>query len=399
MRTRILILLLILFPLINNLSAQNRVLGPESTISLLTCGPGPDVYSYFGHSALRVKDSALNIDRVYNYGTFDFSDPHFYAHFINGKLHYLLSVVRYRGFFPDYVSEKRFIKELPLNLTLDTRNELFNLLEINYMPENRYYWYDFFTDNCSTRIRDIVVKATRGTVTWPAEPNEHLTYRELIMPYIGLNKWAKAGILLLLTAGADQEITQDGYMFLPDHMHRLFTQAKLSDGTPLCQPERVIFLPDYPKPVGTGIVHPYVIFSLLLLLGWFMILFKKIPLKAVKSFFSMLFFISGALGFLFCYMWFFSAHQVCHANLNLAWAFPFNLTLATTIWMPKARWINRRYSRAMALLIILFLITFSFFKQQIPLEAILFSLTILPGLLFFSGLKQFRKPKAQNQTN
>lgn len=399
MRTCILILLLILFPTGKILLAQNPVLSPESTISLLTCGPGPEVYTYFGHSALRVTDPVLKIDRVYNYGTFDFSVPNFYAQFINGKLYYMLSVVRYQGFVPDYINERRFIKEFTLNITLEQKRELFNLLEINYLPENRHYWYDFFTDNCSTRIRDIVVKATDGTYLWPPEPAEHLTYRQLIMPYISLNNWAKTGILLMLAGGADQESSQVGYMFLPDHMHRLFSQAKEADGTPLCKPEKILFLPDYPKPIGTGLIHPYVIFSILLLISWGIVLYRRTPSVLMKSFFSLLFLISGAMGLLFCYMWFFSAHLVCHANLNLAWAFPLNIFLAFTIWFPKAGMINRIYSKAMIVLLLLFLVTFSFWKQKIPFEAILFCLTLLPGLLLFSGLKIFRKTKPQDQTN
>lgn len=399
MRTCIIVLLLIIFPAGKLPAFQIPVLGTESTISLLTCGPGPEVYSYFGHSALRVSDPALKLDRVYNYGTFDFSVPDFYAQFINGKLYYMLSVVRYQGFYPDYLNENRFIKELPLNITLEEKRELFNLLEINYLPENRHYWYDFFMDNCSTRIRDIVVKATGGKYLWPPEPEEQLSYRRLIMPYISLNSWAKTGILLMLAAGADQNPGQEGYMFLPDHMHRLFAQAKQADGTPLCKTEKIIFEPPYPKPIGTGLLHPYAILSILLVISWLLVLYKRTPVALMKSFFTILFLISGSLGLLFSYMWFFSAHLVCHANLNLAWAFPLNLFLSVTIWFPKAGRFNSIYSRALIILALVFLATFPLWKQKIPFEAILFCLTLLPGLLRFSGLKIFRKAKTQDQAN
>lgn len=399
MRTLIVVFLILLFSSGRNLEAQYSELSEESAISLLTCGPGPEVYSYFGHSALRVTDPVLKIDRVYNYGTFDFTVPNFYAQFINGKLNYMLSVVRYQGFYPDYMSENRFIKELPLNITLEQKRELFHLLEINYLPENRHYWYDFFVDNCSTRIRDIVVRATGGQFLWPPEPAEHQSYRQLIMPYISLNSWAKTGILLMLTAGADQKSLQEGYMFLPDHMHRLFSLAKKTDGTPLCKPEKVIFEPEYPNPIGTGLLHPYSIFSILMVLAWFLALYKKMPVVLTKSFYSVLFLISGALGLLFCYMWFFSAHQVCHANLNLAWAFPLNLLMAALIWIPKSVEATRFYSKGMIILIFLFLATFSFWKQKIPFEAFLFCFTLLPGWFRFSGLQIFRNPKAQDQAN
>lgn len=396
---RILFFLLILLPAGKPLMAQGAVLSAESSVSLLTCGPGPEVYSYFGHSALRVTDPVLKIDRVYNYGTFDFSIPDFYTQFINGRLYYMLSVVRYQGFYPDYMSENRFIKELPLNITTEQKQELFNLLEINYLPANRHYWYDFFVDNCSTRIRDIVVKATGGQYQWPPEPAEHMTYRQLIMPYISLNTWARTGILLMLASGADQEASQECYMFLPDQMHRLFAKAKQTDGKPLCKSEKIIFEPEYPKPVGTGLLHPYVIFSILLMISWFIALFNRIPAWVMKSFFALLFVISGSLGLLFSYMWLFSGHTVCHENLNLAWAFPLNMILAVSIWFPKAGNFNKLYSKAAMVLLLLFLTTFFLWKQKIPFEAILFCLTLLPGLFRLSGLKIFGNAKAQNQAN
>jgi len=399
MRARILIFLFILLPGGQFLSAQAPPLSGESTISLLTCGPGPEVYSYFGHSAIRVKDPVLKLDRVYNYGTFDFNVPNFYAQFINGKLHYMLSVVRYQGFAPDYMNENRFIKEIAFNLSSEQKQELFNLLEINYLPENRHYWYDFFTDNCSTRIRDIVIRATAATIHWPPEPAKHLTYRQLIMPYISLNNWAKTGILLMLTAGADRESTQDGYMFLPDHMHRLFSLTTKPDGSAFCQPEKIIFEPEYPKPIGTGLAHPYATFSILLILAWFIAVYRKIPIAVTRSFFSILFLTSGSLGLLFCYMWFFSAHLVCHANLNLAWAFPLNIFLAITVWFRKAHNFNRLYSLTMITVNLLFLATFFLWKQKIPFEAILLSLTLLAGLLRFSGFQIFRYSKTQDQAN
>jgi hypothetical protein len=399
MRTRIIILILILFPAGKIVLAQAPELSPESTISLLTCGPGPEVYTYFGHSALRVTDPVLNLDRVYNYGTFDFNVPDFYGQFIDGKLWYMLSVVRFRGFIPDYMAEKRFIKELTLNLSKEDRQELFNLLEINYLPENRHYWYDFFKDNCSSRIRDIVVKATGGKFLWPPEPAEHLSYRQLIMPYISLNTWARTGILLMLTAGADEKASQEGYMFLPDQMHRLFAQARQADGTPLCQPEKVLFMPEYPRQKGTGLLHPITILSLLLVISLAIFFYKKTPEKLAKSFFSLIFAMAGLLGMVFTYMWFFSGHMVCHGNLNIAWAFPLTLFLAATIWITKATPLNRIYSKVMIILTLLFLITFPLWKQRVPFEAILFSLTLLTGFFRFSGFNVFGNRKTKDQTN
>ena len=398
MRSPTVILMLILLPALHQVRAQIPQLGPESSVSLLTCGPGPEVYTYFGHSALRVTDPALRLDRVYNYGTFDFNVPNFYGQFIDGKLYYMLSVVRFQGFIPDYMEEKRFIKELRLNLSPDQRQELFRLLEENYLPQNRHYWYDFFTDNCSTRIRDIVAKAT-GTLVWPPEPEKHLTYRQLIMPYIGLSRWARTGILLTLASGADREATQQGYMFLPDQMHRLFREARLNDGTPLCQPEKVLYLPEYPKPKGNGILHPYAVFSLVLLLSWFLRYYRKTPQWLFNTWNSLLLGISAILGLVFAYMWFFSGHFVCHANLNLAWAIPLNLVPAVTLWFPRLARITAWYCRVALVPVIAFLLTFWLWKQKVPPEALLFGLALVPGMVRLARLDVFGHAKPDNQAN
>jgi hypothetical protein len=399
MRKGLLILILVFFPAANILLAQYPDLSPESRVSLLTCGPGPDIYSYFGHSAIRVTDPVLRIDRVYNYGTFDFNLPNFYGQFIDGKLYYMLSVVRYQGFVPDYISENRYIRERPLNISLSEKQELFRLLEINNLPENRHYWYDFFKDNCSTRVRDIVNIATGGKYQWPTEPVKPMSYRQLIWPYISVNHWARTGILLLLTSGADVKPAYSGYMFLPEHLDRQFGEAHLADGSLLCGPERVLFDAGYPKPRGNGLFHPYTVFSIIFLISLVVFLYRKTPVWLSKSWYSLIFMLTGLLGLLFSYMWFFSGHLVCHANLNLAWAFPFNLVLAISIWFPRAGQANRIYSRAMILLILLFFAIFAFWTQKIPFEAFLICFALLPGFFRFAGLQVFRQAKAQDQTN
>jgi hypothetical protein len=103
-------------------------LGPDARITLLTCSPGDDLYSIFGHSAVRVEDPAQDIDWVFNYGTFDFSDPNFYTNFVRGKLNYKLSVSEYRYFEYSYQRENRWIWEQELNLTPGERQFLFDSL-------------------------------------------------------------------------------------------------------------------------------------------------------------------------------------------------------------------------------------------------------------------------------
>ena len=127
-------------------------------ISLLTCTPGQELYSTFGHTAIRVIDSNSLTDYVYNFGTFDFEDPNFYLKFVKGKLLYFLSAEPYADFAALYRFEGRGITEQLLNLDAAEKDSTRRLLNQTLREENRYYLYDFFFDNCTTRPRDIIVR-------------------------------------------------------------------------------------------------------------------------------------------------------------------------------------------------------------------------------------------------
>ncbi len=399
MRKTFLIVSGLIIILTSQSEAQQVELSPDATISLLTCGPGAEMYSYFGHSALRVTDRANRINRVYNYGTFDFNIPDFYWQFVKGKMYYLLSVTRFEGFLNEYISENRYVRELPLMITPEEKQVLYELLEINYLPENRHYWYDFIKDNCTTRIRDIVQKATDSVYRWPEIAGDRLTFRQLILPYLKAHPWARTGILLLLTSGADQEASAGEYLFLPERMHQGFAGAETSSGRNLAGAERQIFTPVNNGKALPFLFHPYLVIGILAAVSLFLGLRKFRHDWFVRLWFSLLFLITGVLGSLFAFMWFCSAHWVCYANLNLAWAFPLHIILAAMIWFPKTAPVVRWYSSVMSVVVLLFLVTFVFWKQTVPLEGLLLAIATLSGLFRFSGLYQFLNPKPQDQAN
>ena len=381
------------------LKAQGILLSPNASVSLLTCGPGNEMYSFFGHTALRVTDPANRVNRVYNYGTFDFAVPNFYWQFIKGKLYYMLSASRFEGFVKEYISENRYIKELPLTIPQKDKQELYELLEINYQPENRHYWYDFTRDNCTTRVRDIVVKATGGAYQWPQDAGAGLTYRQLLLPYLKVHPWERTGILLLLTAGADKQASLEEYMFLPERMHSCFAGAETAAGDRLTGIERQVFTPAPSDNGPSSLFHPYVFFAVIAAVSLYLGLRKNFSRQFQRIWFSLIFLISGLLGILFTFMWFGSEHWICHANLNIAWAFPFHFLLAGILWFPKAASVIRLYSRVMLVVTALFLITFIFWKQSIPPEGILMALSTLAGLFRFSVFQESLEPKPEYQAN
>src|SRR4051812_1736238 len=135
-------------------------------ISLLTCSPGVELYSTFGHTALRVTDSARGTDMAYNYGTFDDRDPNFYAKFTKGIMLYALSNYSYQEFLQEYQFEHRGVIEQELQLTGEQKQKMFAALQENATEQNRYYNYYFHTDNCTTRARDMIEHQTGATIVF-----------------------------------------------------------------------------------------------------------------------------------------------------------------------------------------------------------------------------------------
>ena len=146
------------------LSAQIQ-LSNKAEISIITCGPTQaELYSAFGHSAIRVHDSLNQIDAAYNYGLFSFDQPNFYLNFARGSSFYILGVQSYPDFRYTYIYYNRSLHEQKLNLTPEQKQKVFDFLQWNALPENKSYRYDYFYDNCATRVRDVFNKTLKGEV-------------------------------------------------------------------------------------------------------------------------------------------------------------------------------------------------------------------------------------------
>ncbi|HSB91941.1 MAG TPA: DUF4105 domain-containing protein, partial [Flavitalea sp.] len=197
-------------------------------VSLLTCSPGDELYSTFGHSAFRVKDRMRDTDIIFNYGTFDFGDPDFYKKFVRGKLLYFVSIQDFQGFREDYRAERRGIIEQKLNLSCEDRQSLYEALRTNLKEENRYYKYEFLYDNCSTRLKDILKKTSNSGVQFHnIVPEPVPTFRDMIHTYLdaGEKYWSKLGIDMLLGNRIDKIPTNEQAMFLPDYLMKGFDSA------------------------------------------------------------------------------------------------------------------------------------------------------------------------------
>ena len=220
----------------HSLSAQSESyqfpsLTDAARISLITGQPGKELYASFGHSAIRVYDPSKGLDLVYNYGTFDFDEPGFYTNFLRGKLNYSLSVYDFRNMVLSYKYRNLSLYEQILDLSYEERKSVYAYLNTNYQPENRYYLYDFFFDNCSSRIRDVFEEILGSKLEFRDEHiQKHKTFRQLLDEFLVYSPWADFGIDLILGIPTDAVASSDEYMFLPYKLFDAFEQARIHDG-------------------------------------------------------------------------------------------------------------------------------------------------------------------------
>lgn len=316
-------------------------------VSLLTCDPGEDLYSAFGHSAIRVTDTRSGRDMVFNYGTFDFDTPNFYLKFTQGKLDYQLSVTTYARFIQEYDRNKRDVREQVLNTSQEQNRRLVEFLEINYLPERRGYRYDFFFDNCATRIRDALELALNDKLIWndPNPKPEPKTFRNLVDEYVYPLPWADFGIDLALGSVIDAEASSYEKQFLPDYLEAAFARAEIQgDGPTRALVKESTTILSYPDTGDKGMeaFNPYlilwavaIIFTIVTFWG-----FKK--KRLFIGFDIALFGVLGLLGVVVFLLWFFTDHTATKWNWNLLWAFPAHLLLVKGLLAKKvAPWVKK----------------------------------------------------------
>ena len=339
MRQQLLLFLFLSFSILN--FSQELKLSTNSEISVLTVGQGASLNDAFGHSAFRIKDSSLGLDIIYGYGEYDFDTPNFYLKFAQGKLNYLISKDSFKDFYRRYSYFNRTIKEQVLNLTIEEKQKLFNFLRNNYKPENRRYLYDFFYDNCATRIRDVVELTTDNSIVFNTPKNfEQKTFRALIHDQVDKNSWGSFGIDLALGSVIDKKATAYEHMYLPDYIYRFFESANFKNGKSLVKSENIIFKKRQTSKSNFFFTSPLFILGVigvLILLITFLDYKNKKHSKWLDGF---LFLTTGLIGVLMLLLWFATDHTATAQNYNLLWAFPINLFVLFKITNEKpSNWV------------------------------------------------------------
>ena len=330
-------------------------------ISLLTCTPGEELYATFGHSALRIIDSNSVTDHVYNFGTFNFDDAGFYLKFIKGQLKYYVNVEEFDDFKFDYIAENRGITEQVLNFIPAEKISIHRALIENIKEENKFYMYDFFYDNCTTRLRDIIVKYHHPSPVLPAVMPTTYTFRNAIHQYLDDNHkdWSKFGIDILLGAPTDAVMTNAQQEFLPENLLKALDSTK---NTTIVSTSKNLYVLGETNN-KSSLFTPLVLFSLFLLVFVFLSFFKnKNALNILSLLDSFLFFTVGLLGIILVLMWVGTDHIMTKNNYNLLWAWPMHIVYA--FFMHKNTKRVKTYSLLVTVFLILFLCCWFFVAQK-----------------------------------
>ncbi|WP_298494630.1 DUF4105 domain-containing protein [uncultured Algibacter sp.] len=320
-------LFLFLFIVVKIAFAQHNQLSPNAEISVLTVGPGTSLNDAFGHSAFRIKDIDNKIDITYGYGEYDFDAPNFYLKFAQGKLNYLISKTNFNRFYQIYQYYNRTIKEQVLNLSQVEKQKLYDYLITNYKPENRRYLYEFFYNNCATKIKDVINIASNNTVKFN-KPNdfEDATFRTLIQNNLNRNSWGSFGIDLALGSVIDRKATPEDHMFLPKNIYKFFENATIGNTIePLVKKSHVIYSKKKTTTPSEFLTSPLFILGLIALFILY-ITYKDYKNERLTKWLDItLFSLTGIIGLVILLLWFATDHTGTHQNYNLLWAFVLNL--------------------------------------------------------------------------
>lgn len=330
----------------------------KTEISLLTCQPHAQVYSLYGHSAIRVQDDERGLDIAVNWGVFDTSQKNFSMDFIFGLTDYTMAIVPIEYFIREYEYYGSGVYQQRINLTDIEKERIMKALEENFRPENRIYRYNYVYDNCTTRPRDIIVNNIGGKVNYKETTHQkgEVSVRDLLHWKTDGYDWCKAGDDLLIGLRADRNATRSERQFLPEILSEDFDSATITraNGQQVALVDSAFWLiragephfepmPDIPVSLLTCNIIVLVIVA-----GWTIYEMKK-GNKRVKGADVTFFYICGLLG-LVLFVMIFSQHPYVQVNLQILVLNPLWLILMS----PWTKW-KYRWHAAFVMIVIFFL--------------------------------------------
>ena len=328
-------------------------------VSLLTCSPHDEIYSLYGHTAIRYEDKASKTDIVVNYGLFSFKKPFFVARFVLGLTDYEMGIQDFNDFCYEYQYFGSQVTQQEINLTPEEKGQLLKALQDNY-ANARVYRYNYFYNNCTTKARDIILKSINGKIEYKNAIDKSVSFRDLIHGCNANYSWASFGNDLLLGFKADMQTTREEQQFLPDNLMRDFGQAKIvsADGSarPLVKNTEIIVKGnDYAIAGKTKVTPQFVFITLLLLIAAIVVAEFKTKKRFLWVDISLL--LSSGLAGLILFVMLFSEHPTTSTNLQIFILCPLNLYWA--IYIIKNKRNERKLRKAWTFLSIMLCIGLS----------------------------------------
>jgi hypothetical protein len=379
---KITFLIILLFSSLTLMAQQQ--LSEDAEISVLVCGPSHDAaFTLYGHAALRVNDPSQKIDIIFNYGIFDFTAPNFIYRFAKGETDYKLGIANFLDYIFEYQMRGSLVMEQVLNLTHQEKNAIWTALLINYQPENRVYRYNFFFDNCSSRLADIIEQNTSGDVVYStSEQDPQYTFRDIINHCTRDHKWLTFGCDLALGSPTDRIATPHEMMFIPEFLASAFDKAVIqrADGSvvPLIKETIILSEFDPEENYPTKEVITPLLSAIVLLLTILAITYAGWRKNKYSRFLDItLFFIAGIGGCVLFFLAFVSVHPAVSPNWSLMWLHPLHLLGVVFFAVKKLNKVANCYHFINFVALAFFVFGWSFIPQQmnvafIPLALVLF---------------------------
>ena len=362
-------LIVLLFVMSLSLKANDEI-----QFSIITIGPyEPELYSAFGHSGIRYLDKKNNIDHFYNYGIFDFNQPNFYINFLNGKLLYMVAKYDYRTAEKYYIKQDRYIKEQVLQLNESEKILLYNILEQNIRPENRTYLYNYVYDNCATKIRDVLSNVYGESLSFTSE-SENRSFRQLMDLYLEKNKWGDLGIDICLGPEIDDYVSFNDEMFLPEYLFKGIENAIKDGNKNIVSKTNIVNLQK--ENFQSYSLSPYYVFLIFFIISIYLS-FRQVK-YGIKYFIfdSIHLFISGIIGCLLVYLWFFTDHLSSY-NFNIVWAMPLNIIISILVLVNPNSSLVKWYMFLYGVLLFSLLILWNWIPQNLNEILLFFILGII----------------------
>ena len=395
----------VLFLAVLSFSSYAQIqLSDSAKISLMTTSPWSGaIYAVYGHTAMLVRDDSTGIDAVFNYGFFDTEKPNFMYHYMRGETDYVLGVLPLDTFLREYRRKGVEVIEQELNLSQQEKQNLWEALYINSLPENRGYRYNNFYDNCVTRPRDLIEKFVDGKIKYPADKKSQ-TFRDLIHECVGAYPWMQFGIDLVIGNEADKPISLREKMFLPVYLMNALDETTVIKNDSVSYPvikQKTTVLPLNNKSISQSewsLFSPIIIAFALLLMTIFVSFIQYRnwnKMLFIKLYDTLLFMVAGVGGFIIFFLMFFSEHPATNPNWNFVWINIFSLIFACLFWVEYFQKMVNIYHFINFVVLTLFLLLWWWIPQQLPLATIPFSMS----LWMRSGMNVFmwRKRKKSNR--